>query len=458
MTFRVRTALVVLALTAVTMGGAFTIVWERFVASQRAQLDKALLDVGRREAVEAAAGHLEFSDAPGPSANAVGPLPKYGVIYGINGMPLSHTENFASVPPMPHVQAPDVGFDFEHDGIRMRGVLVLVEHTGRRVLLATPREDLEDDARILARAMLIAFAVGCAWAAAVAIGVATRLTRQHRIIENVARRVAEGDTSARVEFASSDVDIVQLANDLNAMIERLVGLLGAQDRFVSHAAHELRTPLTSLRIELEHALRPGADPTDHEAALGGALDSARRLTRLADDLLQLARVDAAPSKDLTSLEDAVTDAVADVAPVARSRELHIDVTPIATMVRGERRSVGRILRNVIENAVRFSPRGGSVRIAAVPLEGKVEISVVDEGPGIPDNDLPRIFEPFARGANNDAWESAGLGLSIARGLARSLGGDVTAASGAGARFVITLPTRLEREDFAVSVGGRFLRM
>lgn len=459
MTFRVRTALVVLALTAVTMGGAFTIVWERFVASQRAQLDEALLDVARREAAEAAAGHLEFSDAPGPSANAVGPLPKYGVLYSIHGAPLTNTENFTSVPAMPRVQAANEGFDFDHQGLRMRGVLVPVGNTGRRVLLAAPREDLEDDARILARAMLIAFVVGCAWAAAVAIGVATRLTRQHRVIENVARRVAEGDTSARVEFASSDVDIVQLANDLNAMIERLVGLLGAQDRFVAHAAHELRTPLTSLRIELEHALRPGAETKDYEPALAGALESARRLTRLADDLLRLARVDATPGNELTALDEAIAEAVVEIGPVARTRELRIEVEPLATTVRGDRRSVARILRNVIENAVRFSPEGGRVYVSPVPRDGSVEISVVDEGPGIPEGDLPRIFEPFARGANNDDWEGAGLGLSIARGLARSLGGDIVTASAApGARFVITLPTRLEREEFALSVGSRFLRL
>src|SRR5690606_1253672 len=123
---------------------------------------------------------------------------------------------------------------------------VPVATTGMRVLLATPRADLEDDARILARAMTIAFIVGCAWAGLVAFGVATRLTREHSLVGSVARRVASGDTSARVAFRSSNKDLRQLAGDLNAMIERLVGVSAMQDRFIAHAAHELRTPLTSL--------------------------------------------------------------------------------------------------------------------------------------------------------------------------------------------------------------------
>ena len=176
MSFRVRTALVVLALTAITMGAAFGTVWDRFVASQRRQLDDALLEVARREASEAATGSLDFTDGPGPSANAVGPLPKYGVIYTLTGRPISTTPNLTpgTVPPMPRLVPFEKGFDFDNEGQPMRGVVVAVSGTTMRVLLATPRADLEDDARILARAMWIAFGVGCAWAAIVAFGVATR--------------------------------------------------------------------------------------------------------------------------------------------------------------------------------------------------------------------------------------------------------------------------------------------
>ena len=125
--------------------------------------------------------------------------------------------------------------------------------------------------------MAIAFGVGCIWAALVAFAVASRLTRDHSLVGNVARRVASGDTSARVAFESPNHELRQLADDLNAMIERLVGLNTIQERFIAHAAHELRTPLTSLKIEIEHALRSGGDRSDYESALRGALESTRRL-------------------------------------------------------------------------------------------------------------------------------------------------------------------------------------
>jgi two-component system heavy metal sensor histidine kinase CusS len=452
MTFRVRTAVVVLVLTALTMGGAFAGVWQVFVSAQQRQLDDALLAVAHREASEAAAGQLEFTDAPGPSANAVGPLPKFGVLYGINGLPLAHTDNFTTLPPMPRTTPFDTCFDFDHEGLPMRGVVVGVANTGRRVLLAAPRADFEDDARILARAMAIAFAVGCVWAAVVAFGVATRLTREHGIVADVARRVATGDTSARVSFRSSDADLRQLAGDLNAMIERLVGLLAAQERFIAHAAHELRTPLTSLRIELELALRSARDRSEFESAVRGSLESARRLTDLAEDLLQLARVKAAPADDVTALEDALTDAIADVAPVGRARDVFIVAEPLSATVRGDRRGLARLFRNLLENAVRFSPRLARVEVSGRTEDGQVFISITDRGPGIQPADKERIFEPFARPLGSDTGEGTGLGLSIARGLARAVGGDVTVEPGKGGRFVVEL-RRVERARSSTRSGA-----
>lgn len=323
--------------------------------------------------------------------------------------------------------------------------------SGRRVLLAAPRVDFEDDARILARGMGIAFVVGCLWAAAVAFGVATRLTREHRIVADVARRVATGDTSARVSFLSSDADLRQLAGDLNAMIERLVGLLAVQERFIAHAAHELRTPLTSLRIELELALRSARDRDDFEAAVRGALESAKRLTDLAEDLLQLARVKATPSEEVTALEVALTDAIADVAPVGRTRDVFIVAEPLAATVAGDRRGLARLFRNLLENAVRFSPPCTRVEVEGRVEDGRVLVSICDRGPGIEAGHEERIFEPFARaGAEDHAAGGTGLGLSIARGLARAFGGDVSVEAGQGGRFVVEL-RRVDRARAAPAV-------
>lgn len=441
MTFRVRTALVVLVLTTLTMGVAFTVVWERFVASQRHRLDDALLVVAHREAAETARGIMEFTDAPGPSADAVGPLPKYGVVYTADGQTLATTSNFSSVPPMPRNVGLDEGFDMEHDGLRMRAVVVRMPGSSHRILLATSREDFEEDAAILAGAMATAFGVGCLWAALVAYGVATILTRNHRAVAEVARQVARGDTSARVRFQSLDVDLQQLADDLNVMIERLVGLVAVQDRFIAHAAHELRTPLTSLRVELEHTLETARGPDDYDSGLRGALASSERLTDLTEDLLRLARLRAKPSADgLSEFEASLADAIADVTPIGRHRRISIVAAPVSARARGDQRSVARILRNVLDNAVRFSPPDGSVRVDATLQDEHIVVTVLDEGPGVPEADAEGIFEPFTSGLRRDGTEGTGLGLPIARELARSYGGEVSVVPGPRGRFVIRLPT------------------
>jgi two-component system OmpR family sensor kinase len=441
MTFRTRTALVVVGLTAATLGGAFALVWARFASWQRDQLDRALVRLANNEAHQLATGGLVFSDAPGPSANAVGPLPKYGVVFAPDGRVVSTTPNLSAdeARDLPRELPLETAFDFPYLGKPKRGVLVAVPGTDLVALVATSRADLEDDANMMASAMALALGAGCAWAGLVAFGVATRFTREHRIVGDVARRVAGGDLSARVSFQSSDTDLRQHADALNAMIDRLAGLLAVQERFVTHAAHELRTPLTSLRVELEHAIRTGRDRSDYDLALRGALESARRLTALADDLLALARLKATPPPQVSPVQQGLADAIADVVPIARQRQIQIVADPLPGRARGDRSCVARMFRNLLENAVRHSPDAGQVRVLGELRADCLLVSVVDQGPGVASGDVAHIFEPFSRGSQQEDTEGAGLGLAIARGLARSFGGDIAATAGPGGSFTITLP-------------------
>jgi two-component system OmpR family sensor kinase len=284
MTLRVRTALLALVLTALTMGIAFVVVWARFVSS-----------------------------------NSHGPLAKYGVLYADDGRSLTTTHNFRTIPVRPDVQH-DQPFDFVHDGLRLRGVVVDVPRSnGSTILLATTREELENDADLLARVMLLTSGAGCVWAAAVAFAVGTRLMRDHDAIADVARRVAAGDMSARVEVRDGGSDLQRLAGDLNVMIARLIGLLGTQDRFVANAAHELRTPLTAMRIELQHALKSAKDPAQLADAVRGALDSVARLGDLTDDLLALARARATREDGHADLDSCIDEALRTVYGAKRSR-------------------------------------------------------------------------------------------------------------------------------------------
>jgi two-component system heavy metal sensor histidine kinase CusS len=314
-----------------------------------------------------------------------------------------------------------------------------------RLLLAAPRADLDGDASFLARAMLTVFFVAVGWSVLLATWIVRRLTREHEAITLVARRVAAGDLSARVATPTGDEEIAQLGKDINEMIERLDVLVASQQRFIAQAAHEMRSPLTTLYGELSHALRKPRDADAYRQAIEEALEAARRLKLMTEDLLALARLGAdvgEPSEPVDVLERARAAAEA-VAWEARERETHIEIGGDTAHVLGHPRNLERLLRNLIENAVRHSPRGGRVDVVVERHGDVIEAAVSDEGPGIPEAERERVFEPFYRGVREraDDMPGAGLGLPIARQIARAHGGDVIldATRTTGSRFVVRFP-------------------
>ncbi|APR82419.1 Osmosensitive K+ channel histidine kinase KdpD [Minicystis rosea] len=453
MSLRRRLVGAVSAVTIVTLGGAFATITVAVNGSQERQLDEALRAEAREEASEASAiggGQLAISDRPGPAANDVGPLTKYGVIYADDGRVLAETPTFQGRPPalatLPH--ADGVCFDLWFGTEHLRGVLAPIpRHTDHRLLLAAPRTDLDSDATFIERTVMIVFVIAVGWSILVASWIVRRLTREHEAIAAVARRVAAGDLSARVLLRTGDREIAQLARDVDDMIERLSLLVTSQRRFIAHAAHELRSPLTTLYGELSLALRRERDAAGYQRTITEALDSARRLKLMVEDLLALARAGAdAPDPDEdVRLHDAIVAAVESVSGAAREGEVTVDVAATAAVIRGHSRDLERLFRNLVENAIRHSPRGGRVRVTAETAADEVTIAVADEGPGVAEADRDRLFEPFFRGSHeqSEGQPGAGLGLSIAREIARAHGGDVTLDHGSrSATFVVRLPTIL----------------
>lgn len=449
MKLRGRMTGAVAAVTALTLGGAFAGVSTTFNRLQRAQLDEALRSVAQAEALEAPGNGFSFSDGPGPAANDVGPLTKYGVVYDERGAPLGATPPFDRAPPrFEALRHPDHAcFDFAFEQQRLRGVLVPVPgHPGKRLLLAASREDLDGDERFLFRAMVVAFLVAVAWAAAVAAWAARRLTRDHAAIAGVARRVAAGDLGARVATRSRDEEVAQLGRDVDDMIEKLASLMSAQKRFLAHAAHELRSPLAQHNGELQQALRKERDAAGYKEAIAEALDAGRRLQSLADDLLTLARAGASREPPVpVDLAAVVREATKLVERCAAPKKVSVALEGRAGWVLGRPNDLTRMLRNLLENAVAHSPPGGIVRVACRRRSSRLELEVSDDGPGVPEEDRERVFEPFFRGpAASAGAEGTGLGLGIARDIARHHGGDVMlgADAGPGACFVVSLPETL----------------
>lgn len=449
MTFRAKTALTIAILTALALGGAFTAVSEAFNGLQRRQLDASLRSVAAQEAREAPEHHFSFSDRPGPAANDVGPLTKYGIIFDEVGRVVSATPPFDVNPPsLKSLKSPlGQAFDLWFVGSHFRGVLVEIpQHPGKRLFLATSRDDLDGDEAFLFRAMLAAFLVAVLWAAAVSYWMGGRLTLAHRDIASVVRQVTEGDLSARVQVKASDPEVDRLGREINEMVARLDQLLKSQQRFVAHAAHELRTPLTALYGELQQARRKERDNAYYTRTIDAALGAARHLNLLAEDLLTLAKVRSSTTEDCQLLPAGrvIEEARTLVEPLVRERELHIGVGgDLEQGIMDRKGDTIRLLRNLLENAVRHSPAKGRVSISVGREEGKVAIRVQDSGPGVALTERDAIFEPFFRARGAAATDGAGLGLGIAREIARSHGGDVwldaSPKAGEGACFVISMP-------------------
>jgi two-component system heavy metal sensor histidine kinase CusS len=327
------------------------------------------------------------------------------------------------------------------------------------LLLATPRTDLDGDETDLARKMAAAVLVAVLASAAAAWWLARVLTRDHDRIAAVARAVAGGDLSARIGTTSGDAEMARLGRDVDEMISRLAVLLETQQRFIANASHELRSPLTTMLGELSFAVRRERDAAAYRESIEEALSSARRLKALTEDLLALARIGAPDiEREPVLLSDVAHAVLESSQAAAEATGVKIEASCNGATVEGHPGDLRRLVRNLVENAVRHSPRDGRVRVEALSNADDVRLVVSDEGPGVAPEVRERIFEPFFRSPVDRADASgAGLGLAIGRSIARAHGGDLwvddSQPDARGARFVARLPRcrrPLGREDEASS--------
>ena len=261
-----------------------------------------------------------------------------------------------------------------------------------------------------------------------------------RPIEAMHRRAAEISTSSlheRLPVANTRDEVSRLGETLNEMLARIEAGVGRERRFVADASHELRTPLALLTTELELALGRARSPDELRAALASTAESTGRLSRLADDLLLLARAD----DDSVPLTPEETD-VADLAQqVGRRFGIRVDAEPL--VVSADPLRLEQALANMIDNALRHG--GGDVALTAAGRNGTVELHVLDEGRGFPEEFVAHAFERFSR-ADPSSPDGSGLGLAIVDTIARTHGGEAHVANRAkgGADVWLALPLRSVR--------------
>ncbi len=266
--------------------------------------------------------------------------------------------------------------------------------------------------------------------------IARQVSRPMLRLEQVARRIAQGDLDARAELEGS-TEQRSLATSFNEMAERIGRLLGAQRAFVADASHQLRTPLTGLRLRLEAARAAEGDEATRDQ-MDAAVGEVDRLAHTVEELLVLSSGGERQLRGtLVDLHDVAEAAIDRWEATARSRGIRLlhGAEAGRADVWVSRPDVDRALDSLVENALKYSPEGSAVEM----VDGPGRIEVRDRGPGIPADELEIVFDRFHRGrAGQGGPAGSGLGLSIARELARAWGGDVTIANRGGGGVVATL--------------------
>jgi len=342
--------------------------------------------------------------------------------------------------PGPDVQPPSV------EGARTRGDVreyALRTQSGAWVVTILPLADARSEVWALAAT------VGGAGLAAIALAVAGgwwwvgRALAPVARISSTARAMSEGDFAARVPVDRVETELGQLARALNDAFDRLHASLERQRRFAADASHELRTPLTTISTEVQWALgreRPAAEYRGSLEICGRGIE---RMRAVVERLLTLARLDDGTQGGRTvpvRLDHLVAGVVADLRPLAVSRDIAIHVEAEPVDVAGDPDQLAEALTNVIVNGIQYNQPGGRVSIAVQRVGATARLVVEDTGLGIEADHLARVFEPFFRAdqARSRDRGGAGLGLAVSRAVIVRHGGTIDCASTAGQGTTVTV--------------------
>jgi two-component system OmpR family sensor kinase len=285
------------------------------------------------------------------------------------------------------------------------------------------------------------------------LAVADRAMRPVKALTGLASRISHTrDPSERIPVPETDDEVGELARTMDGMLQALDDArsereqsLERQREFVADASHELRTPLTSIHANLELLQAAAVGSEDDRHAVDSALSSTKRMSGLVSDLLLLARADAgrrAATKDL-DLAAIASGAIVEVQPLAGNRRIESQLDgPLP--LEGNPDELHRLIRNLLENAVRHTPEKTTIELTARRDGDEALLEVIDDGPGIPSEMEDQVFDRFVRGdgpSDTAGGGGSGLGLAIVRAVAESHGGSVLAGRSTygGARFSVRLP-------------------
>ena len=331
--------------------------------------------------------------------------------------------------------------DIPDADLRLYSQPVVVQ--GRRLGTVVTEVSLAPYEQTRRTALVASIALAAVVVALVALAAWWLLRASLRAVRRMTRQAAdwsEHDPAGRFALGDPHDELTELAATLDTLLERVAASLRHEQRFSAELSHELRTPLAGVIAEAELALRREREPVEYRASLEQILGSARKLARIVDALVAAARAEASDPRGTTDAFDVVEEVREACAPLAQQRGVTIGTPRPAGGLRigVDADLAERILQPVVENSCHYGR--SSITVTITRRGTQVVFAVEDDGPGVDAAERDSIFEPGRRGSAAGATPGAGLGLALARRLARSASGEIEAILGAGgARFEITLP-------------------
>jgi len=310
------------------------------------------------------------------------------------------------------------------------------------------------------RPLVFAGALALLLAVLLAAVIARSVARPLGTMAVAAEAVARGDYDQRVPQEGPD-EVQRVAGSFNSMAAQVKATQQAQRDLVANVSHDLKTPLTAITGWSQALLDGAADaPEERQRAARTIHDEANRMARLVNELLDLARLESGQlqiTKRRVDLSEIMADVYRSMLPQARAREidLHLD-TPAPLTVMGDPDRLIQIFTNLANNALAHTPPGGNVKLVTRAVDGWIEGIVADTGPGLPEEELPRIFERFYRleksRARGEDGRGVGLGLAIVNELVTAHGGHVQVSSevGRGTAFMVRLPMQSNQREILPS--------
>jgi heavy metal sensor kinase len=455
-TLRVRFALWValLVMSALVLFGAF-VYW-----SLARNLETAMDDSLRLSATQAMAavnyenGQINFGDALPEKADA-SPLTARGLairILNLQGVLLGGFGDYRHVPLPPETFAttpseplfstlPDTR---NQNLLRIYSAPIVEEGQPVGIIqVAHSSASVQETLNQLLRALVIGGVALMALAAGGGYFLAARALAPIDRMTQTARRISAQDLSARLNLPATDDEVGRLASTLDLMLERLEASIQRERQFATDASHDLRTPLAAIQAILDVTRAQPRSAAEYERALDDLEFETQRLNTLTENLLQLARGEARLDLAREPIDAALLlkDVCASMQPLAQAKGLTLRCEiESALRLRGDSDELARMFVNLLENAMKYTERGG-VTVTARADGKSIRIQIQDTGRGISAEHLPHIFDRFYRADASRSTEGTGLGLAIAREIARAHGGNIQARSveGKGATFVVSLP-------------------